>query len=205
MSLAGNRPDGSAFVQYELIGSAYGGVMGMDGQSGQPAFGTGFTAPIEIIESEFPDRVIRFELIQDCGGPGEYRGGLSQRRVYEILTEGAQLSLRGGLHIWPAAGKDGGLPGRLGSLTINPGTSKATSLPNRVGGIPLNNGDVVALEKAGGGGRGDPHRRPFDKVLADVLDGYVSRTSALALYGVDAARLDSELARWEGRIDSYVT
>jgi N-methylhydantoinase B len=196
MSIAGRRPDGSTFVQYELVGSAYGGIVGMDGQSGQSTYSNAFTAPIEIIESEFPTRVRRFELIEDCGGPGEFRGGLSQRRVYEILTGDAQVSLRGGLHKWPAAGKDGGLPGRLGSFTINPGTPEAVALPNRVGAVPVRDGDVVALEKAGGGGLGDPRRRPFAKVLDDVLDGYVSRASAVAHYGADPSRLDAELARW---------
>ena len=200
MSIAGRRPDGSAFVQYELTGSAYGGIVGMDGQSGECTYANGFTAPIEIIETEFPTRLRRFELIRDCGGPGEFRGGLSQRRVYEILTPHAVISLRGGLHKHPAAGRDGGLPGRLGSFTVNPGSPDAIAMPNRFGGVPVANGDVVALEKAGGGGLGEPRRRAFAKVLDDVLDGYVSRASAIADYGVDAAQLDAELARWEGAL-----
>src|SRR4030088_431468 len=32
-------------------------------------------APVEIIESEFPTRLLRFELIRDSGGAGEFRGG----------------------------------------------------------------------------------------------------------------------------------
>jgi N-methylhydantoinase B len=56
---------------------------------------------------------------------------------------------------------------------------------------------VVADERGGGGGLGDPHRRPFAKILDDVLDGYVSRTAAIETYGVDAARLDAALAAWE--------
>jgi N-methylhydantoinase B len=200
MSIAGRRPDGSTFVQYELIGSAYGGITGMDGQSGESTFANAFTAPIEIVESEFPTRVERFELIQDCGGPGEFRGGLSQRRVYRILTDDAQVSLRGNMHKYPALGKDGGRPGRLGSFIVNPRTAGEVQLPPRVGGAPVHRNDVVALEKAGGGGLGDPRRRPFEKVLADVLDRYVSREAAIAEYGVDAARLDTELAGWEGPV-----
>jgi N-methylhydantoinase B len=196
MSIAGRRPDGSSFVQYELIGTAYGGIVGMDGQSGEATYANAFTAPIEIIETEFPTRLRRFELIEDCGGPGEFRGGLSQRRVYEILTPHAVISLRGGLHRWPAPGRDGGLPGRIGSFVVNPGTPEAVAMPNRFGGVPVCDRDVIALEKAGGGGLGDPRRRPFAKVLADVLDGYVSRASALKDYGLDAERLDAELARW---------
>jgi N-methylhydantoinase B len=55
----------------------------------------------------------------------------------------------------------------------------------------LQHGDVVALEVAGGGGLGDPRRRDFQRVLDDVLDGYVGRDAALSDYGVEAERLDA--------------
>jgi N-methylhydantoinase B len=85
----------------------------------------------------------------------------------------------------------------LGSCTLDPGTPGARSLPSRFSNVRLGYGSIAALEKAGGGGLGDPRQRPFAKVLDDVLDGYVSRRSAIDDYGVDAARLDAELAAWE--------
>ncbi|HXP93036.1 MAG TPA: hypothetical protein VN905_06160 [Candidatus Binatia bacterium] len=51
------------------------------------------------------------------------------------------------------------------------------------------------MRKGGGGGLGDPRKRPFDKLLDDVLDGYVTRERAIAEYGVDAAKLDGALVR----------
>jgi len=185
-TIAGTRPDGTAFVQYELSGAAYGGVVGFDGLSGVGVLqANARVAPVEVIETEFPTRVLRFELIPDCGGPGEFRGGLAHRRVYEILTDDAQLTLRGGLHRWPAPGVDGGKPGRLGRCILNPGTPHERSLPNRFSGVRLKRGDVVWLEVAGGGGLGDPKRRPRRKVIDDVLDGYVSVEAARAEYGID--------------------
>jgi N-methylhydantoinase B len=185
-SIAGTRPDGTPFVQYELGGAAYGGVLGFDGLSGVAILqANARVAPIEVIETEFPTRVLRFELIEDCGGPGEYRGGLSYRRVYEILTDDAQMTLRGGLHRWPALGVGGGKPGRLGRCTLNPGTPQERTLTNRFSGLALRHGDVVALEVAGGGGLGDPLRRPLERVLDDVLDGYVSVEAAAVEYGKD--------------------
>jgi N-methylhydantoinase B len=199
MSIAGRRPDGSSFNQYELIGSSWGAIVGKDGASGTTVLNNNTkTAPIEILESEFPTRLKRMELIQDCGGPGTYRGGLSQRRVYEILTDDAQLALRGGKHKTPAKGVAGGMPGRLGQCLVNPATDAERSLPNRFAGERLRRGDIVCLEKAGGGGLGDPRERPYERVRDDVLDGYVSRESALRDYGIDPARLDADLARWEG-------
>ncbi len=198
-SIAGKRADGSTFVQYELVGSAYGGRASGDGASAiDVLLSNGRTAPIEIIESEYPTRVERFELVRDSGGPGKHRGGVSPRRVYRMLAHDAQWTLRGGRHEVPAAGTQGGNSGRVGAA-IHIGTDGETKrLPSRFSGVRLTTGDIAVLEKAGGGGYGDPRERPFERVLGDVLDGYVSRESAIADYGVDATRLDAELARWNG-------
>jgi len=195
-SIAGTRPDGTPFVQYELVGSAYGASSHADGASGiDVLLSNGRTAPVEIIEIEYPTRVRRFELIADSGGAGEFRGGLAPRREYDILTDDAQWTLRGGRHTVPALGSDGAKPGRLGSARVNPGLPNEQTLPSRFSGVHLKTGDVVAIEKAGGGGFGDPRKRPFEAVLDDVLDGYVSREAAIADYCVDPERLDDAVAR----------
>jgi N-methylhydantoinase B len=196
--IAGTRPDGSPFVQYELVGSAYGGSARRDGASGiEVLLSNGHTAPIEIVESEYPTRVQRFELIPDSGGPGLHRGGLSIRRVYDVRTDDAQWTLRGGRHEVPAFGIDGGKPGRVGSAIRNPGKPDAASQPSRFSRVFLKTGDIAQLEKAGGGGFGDPRQRAFEQVLEDVIDGYVTRASAIADYGADPLRLDAAVAAWE--------
>ena len=195
--IAGTRPDQSPFVQYELIGSAYGGGSMGDGMSGiDVLLSNGRTAPIEVIESEFPTRVERFELIQDSGGAGRYRGGLGPRRVYRILTDDAQWTLRGGRHDIPAYGFEGGRSGRCGSAVVNPGTPKEQICSSRFSGVRLISNDLVRLEKAGGGGYGVPSDRPFDEVLEDVLNGYVSRVAAVEDYDVDPVRLDHAIREW---------
>jgi N-methylhydantoinase B len=196
--ISGTRPDGSAFVQYELIGSAYGASAQLDGASGLSVLlNNAHTAPIEIIESEYPTRLQRFDLLPDSGGPGEFRGGLAPRREYVVLAKDAQWTLRGGRHRVPAFGIDGGKPGLVGRCTRNPGTPGETRLPSRFSNVKLTVGDVAAIDKPGGGGLGDPRKRPFEKVLDDVIDGYVTRDSAIADYGVDPARLDAALADWK--------
>ena len=74
--------------------------------------------------------------------------------------------------------------------------SAPRALPSRFSGVVLKRGDVVCLEKAGGGGMGDPRHRPFAKVLEDVLDGYVSEREALEVYGAEPLRLAEALAAW---------
>lgn len=197
--ISGRRADGNAFVQYELIASAYGGTRRGDGNSGTDVLlANTRSASIEIVEHEYPTRLRRYELIRDSGGAGEHRGGLSPRREYELLADDAQLTLRGGRHRWPAQGRDGGDAGRLGSCVVNPGSPEERSLPSRVSGVLLKRGDVVRIEKAGGGGLGDPRRRAFERIVDDVLDRQVSREAALSAYGADAARLDAALSAWDG-------
>lgn len=194
-TIAGRRRDGSSFVQFEPIASAYGGSSICDGSSGTDVLLSNCSiGAIEILESEFPTRIQRWELIPDSGGPGEHRGGLAPRRVYECLTESAQWALRGGKHFVGAAGADGGRDGRCGRAIYNPSTEQERALPSRFSGLALTAGDVLWLEKAGGGGVGDPKRRPFERVVDDVLDGYVTRESAIAEYGIDPERLDAALA-----------
>ena len=137
--IAGTRPDGSPFVQYELVGSAYGGSVGKDGASGISALLTNAqTAPVEILESEYPTRLNCFELIRDSGGTGEFRGGLAPRREYQILADGLQWTLRGGRNRVPAFGIDGGGPGRLGRCIRNPRRPDEAVLPSRFSNVALN-------------------------------------------------------------------
>lgn len=198
LAFTGKRADGSAFQTYELLGSAYGARSGLDGLSGIAVYlSNARTAPIEIMEAEFPLRLRRFALIADSGGAGAFRGGLGFARDYELLAPLTQMTLRGGKHAIAASGIDGGGDGRLGSLVVHPGTANAQAYPSRFSGIALDEHDVVSIEKAGGGGLGAPRERPFASLVDDVLDGYVSRDAALADYGVDPRRLDAALAAWE--------
>jgi N-methylhydantoinase B len=48
----------------------------------------------------------------------------------------------------------------------------------------LRRGDVFEIYSAGGGGFGDPRKRPVEQVLTDVRDGLVSAVIARDVYGV---------------------
>lgn len=199
LAIGGTRADGRPFSTYESVGSAYGARSGKDGVSGVSVLlSNARIAPVEIMESEYPLRVRRFELIPDSGGAGAFRGGLGPVREYEVLVPETQVTLRGGKHAIPAAGIASGGPGRLGACTVLRGDA-ARNLGSRFSGELLRAGEVLRLEKAGGGGLGAAHERPFERVLDDVLDGYVTRDAAVSAYGADAVRLDAELAAWSTR------
>jgi N-methylhydantoinase B len=175
-------------VQYELPAGAVGARADRDGVSASKAHvANGTITPVEIIESEFPVELLRFELIRDSGGAGRFRGGLGYVREYRILGE-SQLSARGGKLLTPPRGRDGGCPGRLPALIVNPGTASEHVIRPQDGNVRLHPGDVLRREQPGSGGYGDARTRPPERVLEDVREGYVSPESAREIYGVAVER-----------------
>ncbi len=175
---------GKGYVQYEIIGGGAGARPSKDGMSGTCMNQSNAKiAPVEIIESEFPTGMLRFELIRDSGGPGHHRGGLGIRREYVNLAD-ARFSIRSTKHVIPPNGFAGGRPGRTGDILINPGTAGEKRLPTRYADYPLKEGDIFRLDTPGGGGYGDPLTREPERVLADVREGMVSPEAAEREYGV---------------------
>jgi N-methylhydantoinase B len=175
---------GKGYVQYEIIGGGAGARPTKDGMSGTSVNQSNAKiAPVEILESEFPTRMLRYELIRDSGGAGEFRGGLGIRREYVNLAD-ARFSIRSTKHVIPPRGCADGEPGRCGDIWINPGRESAKRLPTRYADYPLRDGDVFQLDSPGGGGYGDPLKREPARVLDDVREGVVSREAAEQEYGV---------------------
>jgi N-methylhydantoinase B len=178
---------GKGYVQYEIIAGGAGARASRDGASGITVNqSNAMIAPVEIIESEFPTRLLRFELIEDSGGAGRFRGGLGVRREY-LNLEDARFSIRSMKHVIPPNGCAGGSTGRPGDIWINPGTADAKRLPTRYADYPLRKGDIFRLDAPGGGGHGDPLAREPQQVLDDLREGNVSREAAERDYGVVVA------------------
>ncbi|MBI2367869.1 MAG: hydantoinase B/oxoprolinase family protein [Deltaproteobacteria bacterium] len=182
-----------AYVHYEILSGGTGARSGKDGVSA-----TAFhlsnckTAPIEIIESEFPTRVERFEMIADSGGAGRWRGGLGFARDYRILADEVRFSMRTDKHAIEPFGSDGGLAGGKGACIVNPGAKDEKWLPSRFGDYRLKRNDLLRVERPGGGGLGDPLQRPAQNLLDDVRQGYVSAEHARTDYGVAVSLRDGE-------------
>jgi N-methylhydantoinase B len=190
--LGGRSPkEARSYVHYEIFSGGTGGRFGKDGVSA-----TAFhlsnckTAPVEIIESEFPTRLERFEMLSDSGGAGRWRGGLGFVREYRILADEVRFSMRTDKHTVSPFGADGGLPGRNGACVVNPGAQNEQRLPSRFGDYRLVKGNLLRVERPGGGGLGNPVERPAEAVVEDVRQGYVSIEQARADYGVAVRSLD---------------
>ena len=172
----GGRP-GQPAMQYEILGSAYGGGNGNDGASAVATHLSNLhITPIEILESEFPCRIVDFDLVADSGGAGEFRGGLAFRRTYELLQD-ATVVRRYDRARFPPNGVAGGKPGSRSRFVVHLGAKDERETPAS-GRYELSAGERFLLQSAGGGGYGDPQRRDRKALAHDVAEGYVSAAAA---------------------------
>jgi N-methylhydantoinase B len=135
--------------------------------------------PVESIESLAPLLQTHRELRQDSGGAGQFRGGLGQATGMRCLSgQPWELSAMIDRLQYPGAGLQGGQPGACGRFLVDGERGRAKSL------LPLAPGAEVTLDLPGGGGYGDPLKRDPERVLQDVVYGYISIHAAERDYGV---------------------
>jgi N-methylhydantoinase B len=175
------RP-GQSTMQYEIIGSAYGGGARHDGASGTATHLSNLhITPIEILESEYPCRIARFDMVPDSGGAGHWRGGLSLRREYELL-EDATVIRRFDKAKFPPRGLAGGKDGARARFVIGLGTDEEREILAS-GRYEMKAGARFLLQTAGGGGYGSPAERDREAIMRDVAESYVSPDGAAKDYG----------------------
>ena len=178
----GGKP-GHNTLQYEILGSAYGGGYGNDGCNATATHLSNLhVTPIEIIESEYPCRITEFNMVADSGGAGEFRGGVAFRRRYEV-TQDCTVVRRYDRFKYPPPGAKGGDKGGGSKFVIRAGTDEEELTPS-AGKFELQAGHVFYLESAGGGGFGDPKSRDRDRLAQDIEEGYVTGQAAQDKYGV---------------------
>ncbi len=180
-----NTYTGKGYVQYEIIAGGAGARARKDGMSGITVNQSNAKiAPVEIIESEFPTRVLRFELIADSGGAGRIpRRARHPPRISQSRRRALLDPLDEARH--PAE--------RLRRRRKRPPRRHLDQSRHRRGAAPADPlrrlsaasaGDIFRLDTPGGGGHGDPLARDPARVLADVREGVVSREAAEREYGV---------------------
>jgi N-methylhydantoinase B len=183
---AGNDPhSGRYFINYENLAGGQGARCNADGMDVVMINMTNTSnLPIEAMEVEFPVRIERYELVQDSGGAGKYRGGLGVLRDMRVLADHASVSLRSARQKFPAPGLAGARAGGLGAFIRNPGTSNETRLGLTTSGTPLANGDLLRVITPGGGGYGEPSERDPEAVRRDMIEGKISSVAAREIYSV---------------------
>jgi N-methylhydantoinase B len=161
---------GKYFTYYETIAGGFGARYTKDGVDGIHSHMTNtLNTPVEALESAYPLRVRRYELVRGSGGRGRFRGGLGIRRETEVLTKRSTISLMGERQRhrpWGLVGGRSGSPGEYGIARGN----KMKALSSKTT-LSANAGDVLTVTTPGGGGYGLPSKRTRDKIRQDRADG----------------------------------
>lgn len=136
--------------------------------------------PAEVVETLAPLVQHRRELRADSGGAGKHRGGLGQATEFGYRGQGPwSVSAMIDRTKFAAQGLDGGLPGAFGELLSNNGQHLQ---PKTV--LWLESDTRLHFNTPGGAGYGQPYEREPERVLNDVVNGYVSLQAAEEIYGV---------------------
>ena len=183
-ALQTTNPQGKRQVYFDIEVGGWGGHAGGDGAS---ALSCGLhnntNAPIEMVEAKYPVTFMKYGLIPDSGGAGQFRGGLGLVREWRLDAAEGSLSTNFERFRHAPYGIKGGAPGSLSRTTVTHLDGSKASLRSKVSGIPLKRGDIVTIETSGGGGYGDPASRDPQRLARDLAEGLVTPEAAGSLYG----------------------
>ena len=175
---------------------------GADGLSAT-AFPSGVkNVPIEVNEAVSPIVVWRKEYRQDSGGAGEFRGGLGQIMEVGTLDKAPfALSAYYDRIDHPARGREGGKNGLAGRLTLASG-----KVLRGKGLQTVTPKDRVIIAMPGGGGLGDPRRRPVAVVACGGQDNGDGNGAGGACCNLDAtfAHCPSTVQRRLNRMAAFL-
>ena len=177
---------GRDFVMYQLSGGGYGGSADGDGLSnGCSTIGISKAPPVEIMEQTFPVLYHHYRLREGSAGPGFARGGFGLDYKLELRNGEARASFVMDHGRFGPQGALGGGDGAVNKVVILRG--EESYVPQHLSkeqDISMAPGDMVWVRTPGGGGYGDPFKRPPQAVFQDVRLGRVSIEQALKFYGV---------------------
>ena len=198
LSIGGYDSERRPFIFVDFACGSWGGRPWADGVQGNSnMFANMASQSVELIESQNPLQILRYELITDRAGAGKYRGGVPYRRDYRFLEDEAVLQVRSDRRKIRPYGLYGGRPGKSSQNIMNP-DGEAEQLDSKLT-MTLRKGDVFRHELPGGGGWGDPLDRDPEKVREDVRNEYVTTEGAVNEYGViidrDDYTVDTEATR----------
>ena len=170
---------------FQLYQIGFGGIPGKpfgDGPDGHSLWPSFTNVPNEFLESYFPLRIDIYETITDSGGAGMHRGGNGIRVGYRFLEDG-EISIHDDRWLTYPWGVNGGHPGARSRKTLIHLDGNEDILPSKCDRVEVKEGELLHFDTWGGGGWGDPLKRPAEQVEFDVRAGLVSVAGARN-YGV---------------------
>ncbi len=186
LTIGGYDKDLTPFIYVDFISGAWGGRPWADGLDGNTCmFANMASFSVEVIESENPLEVLDYEFVPDTGGPGKFRGGMSQRKTWRMLAGEGILQVRADRQTHRPYGLGGGGPGAFGRNILDPGLPTEERLHAKLTRT-FRRGQVFRHDLPGAGGHGDALSRDLAFVAKDLRDGLVSIEGAARDYGVVA-------------------
>jgi len=178
----------------DLPAGGWGGTPFSDGMNvTMDPLGNCMNLPAETAELFYPIEYESFDLRQDSGGAGKFRGGLGANFKVHFLCE-AEMSMETARTREGTPGVNGGSrsPAQRSTKISSDGKVQVIGGIDENGGWhnpllaghPFNYGERFTFESTGGGGWGKAFDRDPKRVLEDVLDEYVSIKAAREMYGV---------------------
>ncbi|WP_374834378.1 hydantoinase B/oxoprolinase family protein [Paenochrobactrum pullorum] len=182
MTFSGVHPrTGRFYVYNEMCGGSMGGRASQDGLDGVQVHTTNTAnIPVEALEFEHPVMVERYELVQDSGGAGKWRGGMTMRRKIRVLDHTATVNAGGTNSIVAPWGLFGAQDGRTTQVELG---KNVAPLKNRNGLVPA--GETLAMVASSGGGYGNPLDRDRELIKRDLKEERISQKAAREIYGLD--------------------
>ena len=135
---------------YETLGGGSGATANADGASAVHTHMTNTRlTDVELLERDFPVRLLECGIRRGSGGAGRHRGGDGMIRVYAFDAP-VQVSFSGQRRRRDPFGLAGGSPGQAGAQWLD-----ATPLPESFT-LDIAAGQTLRIETPGGGGHGPP-------------------------------------------------
>ncbi|MGH6681194.1 MAG: hydantoinase B/oxoprolinase family protein, partial [Bradyrhizobium sp.] len=193
-TFSGHTEDGHYYLYVETIGGGSGARAYKDGTDGVQVHMTNTSnLPVEALEKEYPLMIERYELVEDSGGAGRWRGGLGLRRVYRALGHGMVFSGQSERSVHPPWGLSGGHAGGTGRIEIHHDGGTPQRLANKPASIEVPEDAAVSIETPGAGGYGQPGERDRGLILEDLKSGKFSLAFMRHHYGAAADAAQREL------------
>jgi N-methylhydantoinase B len=171
-------------IDFIALKGGSGATEGMDGWNNGPIFGVStLTNDYELFELQDPHTLLEHEFKLDSSGSGKWRGGNGAITRWRFDGDSVTLVLQGEPE--GGFGLFGGLPGTDNIFTLHfPDGPSYRPRPKEVVRVPVPRGTIVERHSGGGGGFGNPHERPVEKVAEDLRNGFISLEKAEKDYAV---------------------
>ena len=179
----GNQP----YVNQMFIG--FGGGPGLPGHDGWLTYGgpvdggMQILSPTEVDESMFPIIYECRELAIDTLGHGEWDGAPGTKSVYRPTHSEMKAVYCSDGDTFPSKGVSLGHSGAPSANWKRSANGELTKLPS-FHEEECYPGEAFSFVTTGGGGYGNPLKRPPDRVVATVNRGWLSSEKAEEIYGV---------------------